>query len=246
MTVSGNSERRPRDVLHDQAEKLAAVSRLAGKVAHDLNNILTVIRGCSDFLVESLVEGDPRRADAAMIRDASSRAAELTAQLLEATANQSPERSIVDLNAPANAQQPAPIGANGDDVRPTRSKEVILIVEDDAGVRSLTSRMLASYGYAIIEATNGAQALDTIRACGGNVDLVITDAMMPVMNGGELAGVLATEYPHVKVLFMSLYTDDGIVRRGSDSRRAFIPKPFTQTDLVRKVREVLDAKKGSS
>ena len=70
--------------------------------------------------------------------------------------------------------------------------------------------------------------------------------MMPVMNGGELAGVLATEYPHVKVLFMSLYTDDGIVRRGSDSRRAFIPKPFTQTDLVRKVREVLDAKKGSS
>jgi CheY-like chemotaxis protein len=246
MTVSGSSKSRPQDVLNDQAQKLDAICRVAGKVAHDLNNILTIIQNCSTFLTTSLAEDDSRRADAVMIRDASSRAAELTAQLLEATANQSPGRPIVDQNVAANAQQPAPVGDNGDDVRPTRSKEVILIVEDDGGVRSLTSRMLASYGYSVIEATNGAQALDTIRACGGNIDLVITDAMMPVMNGGELAGVLATEYPHVKVLFMSLYTDDGIVRRGSDSRRAFIPKPFTQTDLVRKVREVLDAEKGSS
>jgi two-component system, cell cycle sensor histidine kinase and response regulator CckA len=122
---------------------------------------------------------------------------------------------------------------------PTRGRETIVLVEDDSSVRSLTLRMLVNGGYTVIEAANGADALDTIRAWGGMVDLVITDAMMPVMNGGELAESLATEYPAIKVLFMSLYTGDDIVKRGTDSRRAFIPKPFTTTNLMQKVREVL-------
>ena len=101
--------------------------------------------------------------------------------------------------------------------------------------------MLTRDGYGVIEAANGAEALDTIRAWNGRVDLVLTDAMMPVMNGGELADALATEYPRIRVLFMSLYTGDDIVQRGADSRRAFIPKPFTTVDLTTKVRDVLDA-----
>jgi len=133
-----------------------------------------------------------------------------------------------------------------DGVQTAHGKEVILVVEDDAGVLSLASRMLISEGYAVIEAANGAEALNTVRAWAGNVDLVITDAIMPVMNGGELADALAREYPHVRVLFMSLYTGDDIVRRGPDARRAFMPKPFTAADLTRKVREVLDSSEGRS
>jgi len=390
VTISEDPNGRHREVQPSQAQKLDAVSRLASKVAHDLNNILTVIHGCSDFLASSLTENDPRRADAVMIQDASSRAAALSARLVGFTTNQELRPSVVDLNACIDALQTALAGEVGDDIVlatdlgrdlgrvsvdpgrldsavlamvanardampnggellittrnhvvdalgvrghpeaapgpyvrlsiadtgcgmdgatlarlfepffttkkprgaglalasiygmirqsggwisvasapalgttfdillpvvnsesaglpgiadrvPTaRGKEVIMIVEDDAGVLSLASRMLISEGYAVIEAANGAEALSTVRAWAGNVDLVITDAIMPVMNGGELADALAREYPQVRVLFMSLYTGDDIVKRGPDARRAFMPKPFTATDLVHKVREVLD------
>ena len=378
------------------SQKMEAVGQLAAGVAHDFNNVLTVIQGCSEFLRGSLPIGDERRDDVDMIRDAASRAATLTRQLLAFSRKQVLEPSVIDLNGcieglqsiiarmlgedivlaihlasdlgfisadagqleqvivnmTVNARDAMP---NGGELRLTtsncvideaharqfpdatsgphirlsildtgcgmdevtlsrifepffttkcagkgtglglataygiirqssghiavtstpgvgttfdiylpmldgeanppsraaksqprqyqagRGHETILLVEDDASVRSLASQMLTRDGYGVVEATNGAEALDTVRAWNGNVDLVVTDAMMPVMNGGELAEALATEYPRVKVLFMSLYTGDDIVKRGADSRRAFIPKPFTTADLTEKVREVLDA-----
>ena len=394
-----------------QAQKMEAVGQLAAGVAHDFNNVLTVIQGCSEFLAGSLPAGDVHREDVDMIRDAASRAATLTRQLLAFSRKQVLQPAIVDLNGcvtdlksilgrmagedivlatdlasdlgfiwadsgqleqviinmTVNARDAMPNGGelrlttsnctideayvrerpeatSGPHVRlsvsdtgcgmddTTRSrifepffttkgagkgtglglstaygiirqssghiavtsapgagttfdiylpvvspgqnaaqnssqhssqqssqdtartaaattrrrerahgKETILLVEDDTSVRLLTSQMLTRDGYGVIEATNGAEALATVRAWNGNVDLVVTDALMPVMNGGELADALNSEYPNIKVLFMSLYTGDDIVRRGADSRRAFIPKPFTTADLTQKVREVLDA-----
>jgi CheY-like chemotaxis protein len=113
-------------------------------------------------------------------------------------------------------------------------------------VRSLASQILLRDGYGVVEAENGADALRIVRGCEGHVDLVITDAMMPVMNGGELADALAREFPDVKVLFMSLFTGDSIVQRGADAKRAFLPKPFSTADLTGKVREVLANPRGTA
>jgi PAS domain S-box-containing protein len=124
--------------------------------------------------------------------------------------------------------------------------ETILLVEDDSNVRALASRILTHNGYSVIQASNGAEGLETVRASESQIDLVITDAIMPVMSGGELAMALATEYPKIKVLFMSGYTDDEIVKRGVVDSRAFIAKPFTTLDLTGKVREVLDSFNGNS
>lgn len=392
-----------------QAQKMEAVGQLAAGVAHDFNNVLTVIQGCSEFLMGSLPVGDERRDDVDMIRDAASRASTLTRQLLAFSRKQVLQLTTVDLNAcitdlhrilermvgdnvvlaldladdldfisadegqleqvivnmTVNARDAMPAGGQlrfatrncvideahvrrhpgasaGPHVRlsisddgcgmdeatlsrifepffttkgagkgtglglataygiirqssghivvtsainvgttfdvylpvlepasnsatvlraavppaaratpaaessqttsdAARGGETILLVEDDANVRSLASQILRRDGYEVVDATNGAEALRIIRDRGGDVDLIVTDAMMPVMNGGELADAVERNYPRIKVLFMSLFTGDSIVQRGADERRAFLPKPFANADLTRKVREVLGA-----
>jgi CheY-like chemotaxis protein len=121
--------------------------------------------------------------------------------------------------------------------------ETILIVEDEVAVRRMASRALASQGYAILEAENGAQALDLLARAQAPVDLVLSDVVMPVLNGRELSERLAADRPEIRVLFMSGYTDDDIIRRGLLRPGVpFLQKPFMPADLSRKVREVLDAR----
>jgi CheY-like chemotaxis protein len=124
-----------------------------------------------------------------------------------------------------------------------RGAETILVVEDEAAVRRMASRALRSQGYAILEAENGAEALEVLARATGPVDLVLSDVVMPVLNGGELGERLAAERPELRVLFMSGYTDDDIVRRGLlRPGSPFLQKPFMPEDLARKVREVLDGR----
>jgi two-component system, cell cycle sensor histidine kinase and response regulator CckA len=123
-----------------------------------------------------------------------------------------------------------------------RGAERILIVEDEGAVRRMAGRALAAQGYAVLEAENGADALEVLARADGPVDLVLTDVVMPILNGRELAERLAAERPRLRVLFMSGYTDDDVVRRGLlDPGAPFLQKPFVPADLARKVREVLDA-----
>jgi CheY-like chemotaxis protein len=92
-----------------------------------------------------------------------------------------------------------------------------------------------------LDAENGAEALEVLAQAEGPVDLVLSDVVMPVINGRELSERLAVERPRLPVLFMSGYTDDDVVRRGLLVPGApFLQKPFTPADLSRKVREVLD------
>jgi CheY-like chemotaxis protein len=103
---------------------------------------------------------------------------------------------------------------------------------------------LQRFGYRVLVAVNGQEALTLARESGESIDLLLTDVVMPEMGGRELAEHLARERPATRVLFTSGYTDAAVLQaRGSESVSAFLPKPYTPVQLARKVREVLDAQR---
>lgn len=136
----------------------------------------------------------------------------------------------------AAAKQSDPVISLGDG-------EVILLVEDDNAVRHLTSRMLRDRGYRVLEAADGLEAIRVCERRGSPVNLIVTDVVMPHMNGREMASHLKRLWPKVPVLYLSGYTNDAIFRRnpGEDSIE-LLTKPFTAEGLLNKVREMLDAK----
>ncbi|HEY6930890.1 MAG TPA: PAS domain S-box protein, partial [Thermoanaerobaculia bacterium] len=118
--------------------------------------------------------------------------------------------------------------------------ETILIVEDEASVRSLARRILEKHGYSILAARNGAEALEIAEGHPAPIHLLLTDLIMPGMAGPDLAAQLTALRPQMRVLFMSGYTDDSVVRDGLVSEKGlFLQKPFTPDGLARKVREAL-------
>jgi PAS domain S-box-containing protein len=372
------------------AQKMDAVGRLAGGVAHDFNNVLSVILSCGEMLLDEMKPGEPMRADVEEIRKAGKRAAELTRQLLMFSRQQVLAPKVLDLNEVLASMDkmlqrllgadvdlvslPAPrlgrvrvdpssieqvimnLAVNARDAMPTggkltmetgnvvlddayarehlgvkpgphvmlavsdtgtgidkptlarifepffttkaagkgtglglstvfgiaqqsggsvrvysepgsgttfklylprvtdavdavdasaplgtsRGSETILLVEDDDQVRSVAGGILRRSGYHVIDARNAAEALvrsDSHRAV---IDLLLSDVVMPQMSGPELAKRLSSTRPAMKVLCMSGYTDDSIVRHGVLAARvAYLQKPFTPGALTTKVREVL-------
>jgi len=119
---------------------------------------------------------------------------------------------------------------------------IVLLVEDVHEVRILISDYLARNGYTVLSAGNGRQAIEAARQHPGPIQLLLTDVVMPGMSGQELALRVTAERPETRVLYMSGYTDDEIVRRGlHDPSMSFIQKPFTAENLAMQVRKVLDA-----
>jgi two-component system cell cycle sensor histidine kinase/response regulator CckA len=119
--------------------------------------------------------------------------------------------------------------------------ETILLVEDDDQVRAVARAILQRHGYRVIEIRAAAEALAYCQTCPDLISLLLTDVVMPQMSGPELGRQLVAVRPKLKVLCMSGYTDDSIVRHGvMQTHIAFLPKPFTSQSLTRKVREVLD------
>ncbi len=378
-----------------QAQKMEAVGRLAGGVAHDFNNTLTAILSYSDMLINDLAPGDSRRLDLEQIRRSGKRAAELTQQLLAFSRRQVLQTRVLDLNEvvgktermlrrvigedikvgivtgdqPAiiradagqieqiilnlavNARDAMPGGglltietANVDldelfahrhqDVAPGRyvmlavtdtgvgitpdvfqhlfepffttkgpgkgtglglatvygivkqsggsiwpysqpgrgttfkiyfprveesvehreegpsrpsggGRETILVAEDEDSVREVVSRVLSKKGYHLLLAENGEAALRLARSRPGSIQLLLTDLVMPGMSGGELAQRLRDEQPGLRILFMSGYTDDAVVRQGVLEKGVpYLQKPFTAEALAARVREVLDGASG--
>jgi len=374
-----------------QAQKLESIGRLAGGVAHDFNNILTVINGYSDFLLTALDRTDPLWSNADEIRKASERATSLTKQLLAFSRKQVIEPKTMDVNTTIrdseqmlqrligeditlttrldpflgqvladpeqvhqvimnliiNARDAMPEGGlldiatlnvevTDDDARSrpdakpgryvmmavtdggtgmdenTRQQifepffttkerdkgtglglstvygivrqsggwidvssevgvetsfklyfpridgplvveqkeairstgphggETILVVEDQDAVRRITKKILRVYGYDILEAANGDEAVEVSQKHPGEIHLLLTDVILPGMNGKELSERLRTLRPKLKVLFTSGYTSEIIAARGVlDYGVAYIPKPFIPDRLAAKVREVL-------
>ena len=375
-----------------QAQKLEAVGRLAAGVAHDFNNILTVITGHSELLLRQLSAEDPRRKNAEQIEKSAYMAAALTRQLLTFSRKQVIEPRVLNLNAvivtiekmlrrligediefrtlldsaaayikadpgqieqvimnlAVNARDAMPSGGKltittanttldknhlknfpdlcaGDYVMiaiadtgtgmseevkahlfepffttkppgkgtglglatcfgivkqntglinvhselgrgttfnlyfprvetalepppvrviPTEAaggSETVLLVEDEPVLRGLAVATLREKGYRVLEAVNGEEALRMARQHDGKIDLLLTDVVMPVMGGKEMADALRTSHPDTKVLFTSGYTKDalgheGVVRPGI----VFLQKPYMTAALTRKVREALD------
>jgi two-component system, cell cycle sensor histidine kinase and response regulator CckA len=126
---------------------------------------------------------------------------------------------------------------------PSRGSETILLVEDEESVRDLATFVLRECGYTVMTAPEGLAALQLMATCREKIDLLVTDVVMPQMGGRKLAETLLAEHPELKVLFMSGYTDDAVVRHGVLQANAnFLQKPFTPNSLTDKVRAVLDQK----
>jgi two-component system cell cycle sensor histidine kinase/response regulator CckA len=121
--------------------------------------------------------------------------------------------------------------------------ETVLLVEDDAGVRRFARKVLEDGGYAVLEAAGGAEAERFAAEHRGPIALLLTDVVMPDMDGRATADTVRSLRPDVRVVFMSGYSEDAVLRRGvASSTASFLPKPFTADRLLRLIRTVLDAR----
>jgi two-component system cell cycle sensor histidine kinase/response regulator CckA len=122
----------------------------------------------------------------------------------------------------------------------SKGSETILLVDDEEGVRKLVSAVLHNGGYTVMEAANGSAALSVYEKNSHKIDLVLTDVVMPQMNGFELGSALEGKNPDLQILYMSGYRDNPINSPPGERPKAFLNKPFTPDVLLAKVREVLD------
>ncbi|MEO5820543.1 MAG: ATP-binding protein, partial [Vicinamibacteraceae bacterium] len=123
--------------------------------------------------------------------------------------------------------------------------ETLLVVEDEPMVRAISVESLEMLGYRVLQACHGEEALEVARAHSGAIELVVSDVVMPIMGGPALVQRLRIERPHIKVLFVSGYTDDAIVRQGVlEPGVEFLQKPFALAALARRIREILGAGDG--
>jgi signal transduction histidine kinase/ActR/RegA family two-component response regulator len=133
--------------------------------------------------------------------------------------------------------EPSPLGPPA----LSRGSERLLLVEDDPGVRTTLERLLVRQGYWVVSARNGAEALERFEECGGTIDAVLTDIVMPELSGRELVARLRERDPELRVLFMSGYDEKALRPGGAlpPGARAIV-KPFTIADLLSSLRAVLD------
>ena len=127
-------------------------------------------------------------------------------------------------------------------IRSLRGTETIMVAEDTAAVRAVVRDVLERHGYTVVEAATGREAAQLAGRRPGGIDLLVTDVVMPELSGGDLVRELRAVMPDLKVLYMSGYTDDAVLRQGMLEPGAdFIQKPFRPDDLARRIRDLLDA-----
>ena len=117
----------------------------------------------------------------------------------------------------------------------------MLLVEDEDAVRMFGSRALKNKGYYVLEAANGEIALDVINATERTIDIIVSDVIMPGMDGHTLVNLVRQEMPDMKVILMSGYAEDMLEEIERDPSMHFLGKPFTLKDLAAKVKNVLEA-----
>jgi CheY-like chemotaxis protein len=120
------------------------------------------------------------------------------------------------------------------------SKETILVVEDAESIRKMVCAMLSGAGYRCLEAADGEEAYRIVTGAPQAIDLILTDVMMPKMGGPELARRVGHVRPDLRVIFMSGYSEDPVVRSIERASSLFLAKPFTAAALMEKVRRTLD------
>jgi signal transduction histidine kinase/CheY-like chemotaxis protein len=148
-----------------------------------------------------------------------------------------PVADTIDAAAVQHDVAPAEVKAS-----PARGSETVLLVEDEEDLRELLEEVLSQQGYRVYAASGGTSALQISEFMDEDIDLMITDVVMPQMSGRELSLKLQSRRPNVRILFLSGYTDDAISHHGVlEPGSAFLQKPFATAELARKVREVLES-----
>jgi two-component system, cell cycle sensor histidine kinase and response regulator CckA len=138
--------------------------------------------------------------------------------------------------------EPAASAAGAEPVDLTGKSAVVLLVEDEEAVRRGGKRMLETRGYTVHEAGSGTEALDIMEELEGKVDIVVSDVVMPEMDGPTLLAELRKSYPDLKFIFVSGYAEDAFARNlPADAKFGFLPKPFSLKQLAVAVREMLDS-----
>jgi two-component system cell cycle sensor histidine kinase/response regulator CckA len=146
-----------------------------------------------------------------------------------------------DILLPVAVEAIEPVARPAVEAPIVRGGETVLVVEDESGVRRLTCEILKMGGYRVLDAANGGAALEICERAALEIDLVLTDVVMPGMGGRELAQQVVARWPEMKVLFMTGYTEDSIVRRNvAQGEIPLVQKPFTPAALLDKVRTTLD------
>jgi CheY-like chemotaxis protein len=226
--------------LAGRSHDLEEANKTASFVAHELNNLLTVIQINTEFLLETAGEDPASAQELAEIQRASRRASILARQLLASSRLEPFDASVAEAalkkkSAPTPGKSAAPSPEKS-----TRAAETILLVEDEAAVRTLAKRILSQKGYRVFEASDGAIALRVAAAHVGEIDLVLTDVAMPNLGGRGMVEELLELSPGIRVLFMSGYPKEEIFPdKGSAKRISYLQKPFTGDTLFSEVRAAL-------
>ncbi len=151
------------------------------------------------------------------------------------------DRSVVLPTGKSHGVEQAAIGKKAEPADLTGGSAVVLLVEDEEAVRRGGKRMLETRGYEVHEAESGAEALEIMQELGGAVDIVVSDVVMPEMDGPTLLRELRKDYPDLKFIFVSGYAEDAFARNlPAEAQFGFLAKPFSLKQLAVAVREMLD------
>jgi CheY-like chemotaxis protein len=227
-------------VPDSRSHALQEANKTASYVAHELNNLLTVIQINTEFLIESTGEIPESAGELDEIQRASKRASILARQLLassrlepfdanlaQATLSRKSLHTVSKSRAPAREKAP-------------RTTETILLVEDEAGLRSLAKKILSQKGYRVLEASDGAIALRVAAAHVGEIDLVLTDVAMPNLGGRGMVEELKELSPEMRVLFISGYPKEEVFPDKEAAKLIpYLQKPFAGETLLSEVRAAL-------
>ena len=205
--------------------------------ANDLNNLLQVISESSKA-VEPMCESSPEGMRYfAFLRTSLDRAKQVTAQLAIRLGGQAVPAAV-----PAAAQPATPKRTSVDIDNPAGTKELILIIDDEALIVTLAKRMLTDAGYRVVTSAEPFQALEIFKQLKDEVDLIILDFTLPIMDGSEVFDALRKIKSSVAVMLSSGFAEQDKVRAMlSQGLRGFLPKPYTQEKLLSQVRSTLDA-----
>jgi CheY-like chemotaxis protein len=206
-------------------------------VAHELNNLLTVININTEFLLESSGDNPTSAEELREIQRAAQRASVLARRLLASSRREAFDASVTQ--SPRKRTPPRGSGKGGPGPKP-RISETVLLVEDEPGVRNLAKKVLTQQGYRVLEAADGAIALRIAAGHVGEIDLVLTDVEMPNLGGRGMMEELKELSPDLRVLFMSGYPKEEVFpEAGRAKRTPYLQKPFTAETLSTEVRAAL-------
>jgi CheY-like chemotaxis protein len=236
------SQRKEHDatsVTDSRSGALEEANKIASFVAHELNNLLTVIQINTEFLLESSGENPESAEELEEIQRASRRASILARQLLASSRLEAFDPRVAE-GTLTRKSTGTPSKSRIVAEKSPRSAETILLVEDEAAVRSLAKKILTQRGYRVLEAADGAIALRIAAGHVGEIDLVLTDVAMPNLGGRGMVEELKELSPSMRVLFMSGYPKEEIFPDKETAKvTPYLQKPFTGETLFLEVRGAL-------